>query len=216
MTTDHPATLGTLERLWRYPIKSFAAQPMERADVGTSGIAGDRTRTCVVATPEHARAGKPYRGKEHERLHTVSTVTSARALASERGIALDVHDDGPYFDDAPVSVVLDRWIAELEALSGQTLDPRRFRPNLFVRAAADARFDEAELTGRTLDVGTVRLRVLGPTERCVVPSYDLATGARDGELARIIALERNNVLGIYCSVERSGTVGVGDAVTLGA
>lgn len=35
-------TVGTIESVWRYPVKSMAGQPLESAYVGYSGIYGDR------------------------------------------------------------------------------------------------------------------------------------------------------------------------------
>ena len=76
MNEPHP--LGHVFRLWRYPTKSLRAEPLERAVVESDGVRGDRRRALVVSTPEHARTGRTYRGKEHNLLHTLAT-ESARS-----------------------------------------------------------------------------------------------------------------------------------------
>ena len=34
--------VGTVVNLWRYPVKSLKAEPLERAEVLSDGLAGDR------------------------------------------------------------------------------------------------------------------------------------------------------------------------------
>ena len=210
MDESHP--LGTLARLWRYPTKSLQAEPLTTAAVTNEGLAGDRRRALFVATAGHARSDKTYRGKENNLLHTVATEADARALGAARGVVLDVRDDGPYFDDAPVSLVFDAWLRELETLTGMELDPLRFRPNLYVRAAADFAASEADLVGATLTVGTVPFAVTSTTIRCVTPSYDVVSGHADPAMQRTLVQRRDNVLGVYCRPLATGSIALGAAV----
>jgi uncharacterized protein YcbX len=214
MTIGHP--LGTIAQLYRYPVKSLAPQALERTEIGERGLPGDRCSALFVATHDHVRTGKPYRGKEHPLLHTTGDRAAAARLASDRGVAIDLRDDGPFFDDSPISLVFDRWIAALERVVGEPVDPLRFRANVYVRARADFAYTERELAGATLAIGNVRLRCLKPTKRCVTPSYDVETGERSDRVARAIAIDLDNVLGIYCAVERPGRVALADAVLLDA
>jgi uncharacterized protein YcbX len=211
MEATHP--LGTLARLWRYPVKSLGFEALERADVRENGIADDRRRALFVTSPDHARSGKTFRGKEHNLLHTLWDPQAAIALAERDGVQLATHSEGPYFDSRPVSLIFDRWIAELEGVLGTEIDPLRFRPNLFARAGADAP-SESELVGAILSVGDVELRVVEPIERCVTPSYDVASGERDPRFQRAVVAMRNNVMGVYCTVERAGTIVLGDSIVL--
>lgn len=50
-------TIGTVESLWRYPVKSMRGEPMTRVFMGFSGIYGDR---CVAFKDSEARKGFPY------------------------------------------------------------------------------------------------------------------------------------------------------------
>jgi len=212
MIESHP--LGTLARLWRYPTKSLQAEALSTASVTSDGLAGDRRRALFVASAGHARSDKTYRGKENNLLHTVATDADARALGAARNLVLDVREDGPYFDDAPVSLVFDTWLRELEALAGSALDPLRFRPNLFAHAAADFTASEAELVGATLTIGAVRFAVVSTAKRCVTPSYDVATGRADPAMLRTLVQERDNVLGVYCRPLAAGTIALADVVAL--
>jgi uncharacterized protein len=206
--------VGTLSAIWRFPVKSGRGERLEEVAVEATGLCGDRTSAYLVASSEHPRAGKPYRGKENERLHLVSGDAAVRELAARDSVTLERCDGGRFFDDAPVSVLLDRWLEELSSAIGYAVEPIRFRPNLFVHAAADFADGEAALQGHTLRVGSVVLAVRYPIERCVVPTYDPAGKASDPRILRFIVRERNAWMGINCDVAAPGTVRVGDTVTV--
>jgi uncharacterized protein len=207
--------VGTLASIWRFPIKSARGESLPEAAIETDGLRGDRTSAYVVVSPGDARSGKTFRGKENDRLHLVDDDAAARALAARREIELERHDDSRFFDDAPVSLLLDRWLEGLSAHLGYAVEPVRFRPNLFVRAASDFRDGEAALAGRTLALGSAVLRARYPIERCVVTTYDPAGGPSDPRILRYIAQERNTWMGVYCDVLEAGTVRVGDTLTSG-
>ncbi len=50
-------TVGTVESLWRYPVKSMAGEELTEAFVGFSGVYGDR---CYAFRDSAAREGFPY------------------------------------------------------------------------------------------------------------------------------------------------------------
>jgi uncharacterized protein len=204
--------LGSVARIWRYPVKSLRAEALGAVRIDAGGLEGDRRHALVVHTPEHARTGKPLRGKEHNLFHTTGDVATAETLAARRGVAVALEDDGPYFDARPVSVLVDCWLHDIEALVGARLDPLRYRPNLFVVATAPCE-PEGAYVGRRLEIGDVALRVVAPIKRCVTTTYDVATGAPDPRVLLSLARDRDNVMGIYCTVERPGSVAVGASVT---
>jgi uncharacterized protein len=208
---DLSAPLGTLAGLWRYPIKSLAPQPLGEAEFDERGLAGDRAAALFVTTPERPRSGKTLRGKEQPLFHTLSDAAAAQRVANRSALELELAEDGPYFDAAPVSLVFDCWLAELEALCGLPIEPLRFRPNLFARALCPLP-PEAELTGLRLRVGGVVLQVTQPIVRCVTPSYDLATGESSQELLRTLVQKRGNLMGVYCTVELPGSVALDDTL----
>ena len=209
-------SLGTISHLYRFPVKSLAAEPLERAVLDERGLEGDRGSALFVASREHARTGKTYRGKENELLHTVATKDAARDLASARGVALDIRDAGPYFDASPLSLIFDRWVRALEDVVYQPIDPLRFRANVYVAAHPGFSMSEDDLVGRVLTIEGVRLRCTSHIVRCVTPTYDIPTGERDPAIARALAVDLGNVLGIYCAIERGGELALGTAVDLEA
>jgi uncharacterized protein YcbX len=207
--------LGELAAIWRYPMKSLAAQPLESTAVQADGIPGDRTSALFVRSG-HARAGKTFRGKEHNMLHTLTQSRAAVDVAARDGVEVEVRAEPGqrYFDDAPVSLIFDRWIAEVEGALEMSLDPRRWRPNFYARAASGFSYGEADLLGRTVAIGDVLLRVRDTIGRCVTTTYDVQTGERNDDVLLYVAQRRANVMGVYCDVELAGTVRVGDALRL--
>jgi uncharacterized protein YcbX len=211
MTANGHTRIGTLGGIWRYPVKSLRGEALQSVHVGPEGLEGDRRRALFVTTEGHARTGKPYRGKEHNLLHLHHAADAAGSLVARRGLHVEARDDGPFFDDQPVSVLLTCWLRELEAIVGVALDPRRFRPNLYVETSPGWP-REAAYVGATIEVDDVSLRVVSPIERCVTITYDQTTGESDPAILRALAQHRDTLMGVYCTVERTGVLRVGDAV----
>jgi len=208
--------LGTVAGLWRYPVKSLKAEPLARAAVLRDGVEGDRAAALVVESPAHARAGKPYRGKESSRLHLTGDPATAATYAADANVLVTLDRSRPrWFDAGTVSVLLDLWVRDVEALVGEQLDPLRWRPNFYVTTASGVAQREMDLRGATLRAGSVVLRVTEPIERCVTPNYDVATGAANPLVLAAAARERGNVVGVYCDVETPGEVALGDVLSLG-
>lgn len=205
--------IGTLDAVRRYPVKSLRAESPECAHVTLEGIEGDRTSALFVASG-NVRVGKTYRGKENDRLHLIADEEAARASAASRGVAVDVRRGEHFFDDAPVSIVVDRWLDELRAHLGYAVEWERFRPNFLVRAVPEFAQTEWELRGADLCLGSVRLRVRGPIERCVAITYDPRGEPSDPEILRFVAQKRDACMGIYCDVLEPGRTCVGDLVML--
>ncbi|GAC1592760.1 MAG: MOSC domain-containing protein [Candidatus Velthaea sp.] len=204
--------IGMVAGLWRYPVKSLACEPLSAVEVLDDGFAGDRMAALMVATPDHARTGKPYRGKENNRLHTLATPDAAYDAALSAGVALDLVSGERYFDARPISLIFDVWLRDVESLAGRTLEPERYRPNIFAHAAPGFARREAELDGATLGIGNVVLTVVATIKRCITTSYDIATGESDPAVLAAVAQRRENTVGVYCSVTRTGAIARGDAI----
>lgn len=211
---DNGVQIGTLAGIWRYPVKSLAAETLTNANISYHGVEGDRL-SALFAGAGHARAGKTYEGIHDDRLHVWRRAGDAIADAGARGVTLaERSGEGPYHYSLPISLIFDRWIAEVEAVVGEALDPRRWRPNLLVRASGGFQKCERDLIGETLHVGAAALRVVKPIKRCMVPTYDLDGGASTPEIQTYVVRERANVMGVYCEVVAEGPVSVGDLLSV--
>lgn len=201
--------IGTLDAVRRYPVKSLRGESIDCTHVDRGGIPGDRASALFVRAG-HARLGKSYRAKEHDRLHLLEDEPAALAAAAPRGVDAEVRRGDHFFDDAPISILVDRWLDDLSGYIGYTVEWERFRPNFFVRAAASFMQSESELIDAQLRLGTVRLRVRCPIERCVVVTYHPKGEPSDPHVLRYLAQRRNAWMGIYCDVLEAGIACVGD------
>lgn len=207
------AVLGTVEALWRYPVKSLQREALHEARFEPHGIEGDRARALYVVRGK-ARVGKAYRGKENNVLHTLADEGRARDVASDDGYDVEARDadDGHDFDAAPISLVLSNWLDEVATALGTPLDVQRWRSNVFVRARPEISIPETALVGRALTLGGCTLRVRSTIGRCVTTTYDVETGERNPAVLAYVARERDNVFGVYCDVEVAGVVRSGDVL----
>jgi uncharacterized protein len=228
--------VGRVVSLWRYPVKSMAAEELDAVDVSWQGVAGDR-RWAFIRDGQ-VRSGFPWltirelpemalyrpRFAEPERPNAsqvlVRTPSGAEfevadpALAEELGPGVRViKQDRGIFDTMPLSLLSTQTLTALGALTGIELAGLRFRPNLLVQAG-EGEFPEDGWVGRVLRVGDMRMRVDQQDQRCVMVTIDPMTLRRDPVVLRAIARERNNRLGVYGSAVQPGRVAVGDLVEL--
>jgi uncharacterized protein YcbX len=119
------------------------------------------------------------------------------------------------FTDVPqncLSLVNLASVAALGTAVGQTLDPLRFRANLYVAGApAWAEFD---WVGHRLTLGDVTLRIASRIPRCAATAVNPATAERDVNLVKALRAHFGHVdMGVYGEVERGGRLAVGDTLT---
>jgi uncharacterized protein YcbX len=228
--------VGRVAGLWRYPVKSMAAEELDAVEVSWQGLAGDRRWAFIRAGQE--RSGFPWltmrerpelahyrpRFAEPDRPNAsamlVRTPTGDEfdvadpALAAELGPGVRViKQDRGVFDTMPLSLLTTKTLAGLGRLVGTDLAAGRFRPNLLVDTAGPE-FPEDAWVGRTLRVGALRMRADQRDQRCVMVTIDPVTLDRNPAVLSAIARERDNRLGIYGSTVAPGRVAVGDPVEL--
>ena len=130
---------------------------------------------------------------------------------------------GSFLDAFPLSLLTTSTLAHLHQLAPQSrFDPRRFRMNLVVETPGEG-FVEQEWLGRTIAIGSARIRVVIPDPRCVMTTR--AQGDLPEDNGVLAALARHNRIevgnkpspcaGVYAAVESPGTLEEGDRL-LGA
>ena len=230
------AVVGRVAGLWRYPVKSMAAEGLDGAEVSWHGLAGDRRWAfirdgqvrsgfpwmTIRERPEMAR----YRPRFAEPDRPNASLTLVRtpsgsefevadpALAAELGPGVRViKQDRGVFDTMPLSLLTTQALAGLGRLADTGLVAGRFRPNLLVDAPG-CEFPEDAWVGRVLRIGGLRMRVDKRDQRCVIVTIDPVTLRRDPAILRAIARERDARFGVYGSTVEPGQVAVGDPVEL--
>ena len=229
--------------LWRYPVKSMQGERIERSTVGPAGLAGDRqwgvldvgTGLTLTARREPRLLEAVARYDEATDTVTVDLpdgttdlsawlgrpVRLVRAGGGVRGryeIAEDPEDEAgsPWVQwDGPETTFHDtgRTVVSVIATGSlRTWDVRRFRGNVIVEGVEGA---EADLAGRTVTLGTAGATGTRPIDRCVLVTRPQPGGiARDLDVLRTVARERDGKLGVGLRVTTPGTVAVGDDLTV--
>ncbi len=134
-----------------------------------------------------------------------------------RGGLKVVTADNHHFCDVPdrfVSLINLASLREMERAAGRTIDPLRFRANIYVDGWEP--WAERKLIGATLAVGRDAVfRIAEPIGRCAATNVDPATGARDMHIPRMLAeaFERDDC-GVYLTAVAPGTIGTGDKIAV--
>lgn len=125
---------------------------------------------------------------------------------------------GSFFDSAAIHVLASGSLAHMKRLCGpnSVLDPRRFRPNIFVDTGDGADgFVEDEWLEGVLEVGAeVKITAMEPALRCVMTTHAQSDLPRDLAILRAAAQHHKAKLGVFASIGAPGTVRVGDPVVL--
>jgi uncharacterized protein YcbX len=133
-----------------------------------------------------------------------------------RGAPRIVSADGHSFSDVAAKVlhvVNLASVRDLERITGRSIDPLRFRANLYLDGFAP--WAERDWIGRSLVLGDARLRLVEETDRCEATNVDPATGARDRDIPA--ALERafgRTDFGAYARVVTAGSIAPGMAAAI--
>ena len=121
---------------------------------------------------------------------------------------------GTYFDAFPISIMSQQSLATMDQLEGESrFDVRRFRPNLLVDIPdTDHPFPEQAWVGKTLSIGSVKLKIDMTCPRCSMTTHGFDDLPRDTEVMRKLVNHSDGNLGIYASVMQAGKVSAGDSV----
>jgi uncharacterized protein YcbX len=204
--------------LWRYPVKTLAGEPLDMAQLATSGIPGDRI--VHVRGPEGVRTSRRQHrllglrgslGSDGQPLVNGHPWRSAEALALVRAAAgddawLEAHAGPERFDILPLLVATDGAVAAFGR------DVRRLRPNILIGGVRG--MDETEWPGGELHIGEAVVGLDSLRGRCPMTTVDPDTLERDPEVLRDIGRRFGGRLALNAEVLRPGAIRVGDAVTL--
>jgi uncharacterized protein YcbX len=102
-------------------------------------------------------------------------------------------------------------VRDLEVAVGMTLNPLRFRANVYFDGAEP--WQEKQWLGRHLSIGGVRFKVTSETVRCDATNVNPDTAERDGTIPPTLQrIFGSPCLGIYAKVVDGGDIRPGDRV----
>jgi uncharacterized protein len=206
--------------IWRYPVKSMAGEALREADVGSSGIAGDRVvqvfdrqgRVVTARTHPALLGHRAMLDSDGEPLVDGRPWTDSTVLADIRRI---VGPDARLMRDPDLDVrfdVLPLLVATDGAIAAFGRDGRRLRPNLVIGGVTG--LDERRWPGRRLRIGDVVIEVDSLRGRCVMTTVDPDSLEQDPRVLRDIVDRFGGRLALNCDVLRGGRIRVGQPVEL--
>ncbi len=126
-----------------------------------------------------------------------------------------VQSDRSMTDCRPVSIFSTQTVQQLSKELGTSLDPRRFRANLYLDLPSAPGFGEQALVGRSLRIGPKAVvHILERDPRCKMITLNPDTGESDPNILRQIAQAHDSTAGVYCAVLVEGTLRKADPVEL--
>src|SRR6267143_1755501 len=231
-------TIGTVESLWRYPVKSMRGAEMSEVFMGFSGFYGDR---CFAFKNSSARKGFPYLNatvqqqmlRYHPQFRYAERAAKPPNLTEAMSIAPGVTPANAEPNDLNLDVVTpsgavvavdDPALIEMlgEGLRGEnhlTLvrSDRALtdcRPVSLI-SLQTVRQVEDELVGRKLRIGSSAvIMVLERDPRCKMISLDPDTGEHNPEVLRKVAQAHAAFAGVYCAVLVEGILTKSDSIEL--
>ncbi|WCB96830.1 hypothetical protein DSM104299_05598 [Baekduia alba] len=138
------------------------------------------------------------------------------ALSDDLGREVALRRDLSLMQDLGNSILVTTQ-ATLDAVAGELgrdLDLRRFRTNIHVVLDDAAAYAEETWEGRRLRVGEVELQLLHPCVRCVIPTRDPDTTAKDPNILRWLTRHHGGLFGINARPRGDGRIAVGAQVEL--
>ncbi|BBH69717.1 molybdenum cofactor biosysynthesis protein [Actinoplanes sp. OR16] len=222
----------------RYPVKSMLGEVVPAADVGERGLDGDR---LWAVRDEDGKFGSDKNTRRFRRMpglfgfHASRTANGSpdvtlpdgrtfaaddpaghRAVSSVLGhdVTLTPEQAVAHHDEGPVSLITTSSLRALAALTGDAVEPLRFRANLLVDVPGSG-FAEDDWPGRLLAIGPdLILRVVRPLTRCVMIDLAQEDLPDRGDLLKLLGRHHDLTFGVVAAVERPGRVAAGDEVVL--
>lgn len=236
--------IGTIEAIFRYPVKSMRGEQLDAAKMGWHGVEGDRRFAfrrlnerggfpwlsagklpdLISFTPLLREDGNGDGLPTHVRTpagQEMPLFSEALAEEIERRYGAPVqmtHLKHGIFDDASISVISSTTVHEICHLANKSTDVQRFRPNIVVRSIRAMPFEEDQWVGGTLTFGEAddapAVSVTMRDLRCAMVNIDPDGGNIAPEVMKACAHANENYAGVYGTVTRTGQLAVGQTIIL--
>lgn len=236
--------IGTVEAVFRYPVKSMRGETLAAANMGWHGIEGDRRlafrrvndRTAfpwltASKLPDLVRFAPLRNGgasddalpthvgtPDGQELPVFGEVLDAEISRRHGAPVQLLQFKNGIFDDASISVITTETVREIGELAGRSIDARRFRPNIVIRSTRGVPFEEDDWLGGVLTFGDndtgPSVAVTMRDPRCVMVNLDPDGGPSSPEILKTVVRVNGNNAGLYATVTRAGRIAVGQPIVL--
>ncbi|MCE4050329.1 MOSC domain-containing protein [Bacillus sp. Au-Bac7] len=237
--------IGHIEEIVRHPVKSFRGESVQATNVMEYGLYGDRSHTfrddtrndkylTITQFPEMVRYAAKFAGVESTQEYPKVEITTPEGKVLEWGdpaLLSELEEKSKRkvsflsytpenvplgaIEEEHVQLVTDASLDKLHELWGESVDQRRFRPNLVLSLKDKIPFIEESWFGKQIKIGSeVVLRLNRHCERCMIITVDPDSSEKAPSLLKTVYKERKNNFGIYASVIKTGKIHVGDEIYL--
>lgn len=221
----------------RFPIKSLLGERLDDVEIEQRGLIGDRLWAVrdvegKIGSGKNTRRFRRMPGLLHlrgyfgERVPTVELPGgetfdaddpaghAAVSHAIGRNVTIAREAEVQHHDEGPVSLITTAGLRQLAAMTGEPVDPARFRANLLIDLPGTGFLDDSWV-GQDLQVGpTVLLRPQALQTRCIMINMAQGDLPESGRLLKAVAERPDLTFGLWATVIRAGRIAVGDAVTV--
>jgi uncharacterized protein YcbX len=161
-----------------------------------------RSVTLLASPPEHAQLEEYWPDMEE--------------LAKRDVVTDEAMPPGIFFDSAAIHLLSTGTLKRLQELNpASRFEPPRFRANLVIDTGDREGFVENEWIDKVIAIGNeARIRVTRPCPRCVMITLAQGDLPNDLEILKTAVKHNQKSVGAYASVARTGTIRVGDTITL--
>lgn len=235
------AIVGTVDSVWRYPVKSMRGEELEEIFVGTGGAARDRLfafRSSAAPEKFPYFTGREQRNmlryrpriREAEGGATVDVETpEGDTLAIDDPALIErllagvdpkhqvtlMRSEHALTDAFPISILSLQTAERLGRESSTTPEKRRFRANIYVDLPSTDGYAEDGFVDRSLRIGrSLVVSVIKRDTRCMMITIDPDSAAKSPAILKQVAQAHDGTAGVYGAVLVEGSVRKGDAVEL--
>lgn len=237
-------TIGKLDAIYRYPVKSFAGERLESSRVENYGLYGDRCYAFV----DHSKEGWDRfitARKVPEMLgYKAELIDEYTGLSASPKVKISNSDGTIYSWDANLLEHMQQYVKPIISLETHSFEDNelkavdegsilivtnqalRHMESLIGDSINAIRFrpnlimtisdeiSESELLGRTIMVGETELTVNSFCERCSMINIDPHSLAKTPVVLKTVFKDMNQLFGMYASVARPGVVSLNDPIQL--
>ena len=228
--------LGSVQTLWRYPVKSMSGESCNSLAVNRRGVVGDRLFAIRNMKGKFGSGKNTRRFRHIDGLLALQSSYQANVPVIKFPNGLIIRGDEPnvhtvlsqilgqpvtlakenrisHFDDSPIHIITTaslKWLKKF--LPNSQIDENRFRANLILDVAGNT-LVEHQWVGKKIQVGKeVKLKVTKLCERCVMTSSQQKNLPQDPQIFQHIMRQSNSMFGVYARVVNSGVVNLEDRV----
>jgi uncharacterized protein YcbX len=236
--------IGTVQQINLYPVKSMRGVSVEKATCYWYGLNGDRKLAFVHQDdtsgfpwvtareipqllqyqPEFVSPDDPMksvvivRTPSGKRLSVDSQELAEELMSTyEKPVTLVKLSRGT-FDCMPASLLTQTSLDTLQSKLAYALDARRFRANVIIDAEVKNGYPENDWINGLVSFGdradSAQVLVNYPDKRCMMVNLDPETGQSNPDLLKKVVKETNSCFSVYASVQKLGTIEVGNSVFL--